>query len=413
MKIFPVSCKFLSRSVILSLVMIASVAQAQTGDIFCPVLHKKGLAQYGAHYFGGLVFLICCPGCDKDFSEHPFQFLEEGEALGQPVAESLFDPIDGKRVVAGSKDNMEYRGIRYVFNSSEHHTEFKSNPELYVNLPKSEVRWDLKSGKEIAYPDAIRYLDYAGIRVYFSDPAALESFQADPAKAYVQLKTHLKNLEPKENAAPKRDRVLAPTCAGCAGEAKLLGPDGQLAKWTINMRYVAINSPVSARYRFSIDHAVLPNLTLGLERAGGDISSSVGNKQGLFNYLRRSDGNAPVMPRFSWFITPETKTTPSLVIGSVADRLSTPKGQAFFLTASKMITGAHLTPFVSVKTNSYEGKTVYPFGVNWAARNDLTLQAVNDGDYSHFLLTQVNGQTAYSLLLARGKYLGFSVSFGF
>jgi hypothetical protein len=78
-----------------------------------------------------------------------------------------------------------------------------------------------------------------------------------------------------------------------------------------------------------------------------------------------------------------------------------------------MITGAHLTPFVSVKTNSYEGKTVYPFGVNWAARNDLTLQAVNDGDYSHFLLTQVNGQTAYSLLLARGKYLGFSVSYGF
>lgn len=393
--------------------MIASVAQAQTGDIFCPVLHKKGLTQYGTHYFGGLVFLICCPGCDKDFSEHPFQFLEEGEALGKPIAESLFDPVDGKRVVAGSKDNMEYRGIRYVFNSSEHLSEFKSNPELFVNLPKSEVRWDLKSGKEIAYPDAIRYLDYAGIRVYFSDPAALEAFQADPAEAYDQLKTHLKNLEPKENAAPKRDRTLAPTCAGCAGEARLLGPDGLPAKWTISYRYVNIKKGIENRHRWSIDHAITPKLTIGLERAGGDDSPHKGNIGGPFGYLGASDGDTLIMPRASWFATPETEVTPSVVLGFASDRLTTHHGQAIFLTGAKKIKNSPLTPFASIKYNTYDRTTLFPYGLNIQAAPDWTVQGIYDGHYSHFLLTYMKGQSAYSFLLAKSKYPGFAISYGF
>ncbi|MCB0824974.1 MAG: YHS domain-containing protein [Armatimonadetes bacterium] len=262
-----------------------------------------------------------------------------------------------------------------------------------------------------SHANAAGYADFEGTRYYFCCAGCDATFAENPAKYAANVKGSIKSVTPGE---AKVNRTMAPTCAGCAGEAKLLGPDGLPATWTFTYRYVNIDDP-KAQHRFSLDYAVNPRLYVGIERSGSDnaVMPVPRFQDDPFDYLRKSDGDALILPRFSWFITPEGDNHPSLLVGMASDRLSTPRGQAFFLTASKHIKDTPITPFVSVKTNTWGGRTVFPFGVNVTLPNDMIFQGINDGDYSHFLLTKMANQQAYSLLLARGKHLGFVVSWGF
>lgn len=165
----------------------------------------------------------------------------------------------------------------------------------------------------------------------------------------------------------------------------------------------------------TLDYAVSPRLTVGIERSGSDSSTApVPNfSDAPFDWLRFSDGDALIIPRFSWFISPEKAHHPSLLLGMASDRLSTPQGQAFFLTAGKSIPNTPASVFISIKTNTTEGKTVYPFGANFQLGNSFVLQAINDSDYTHILLTKLTPMASYSILWARTKHLGFQIGVAF
>lgn len=219
-----------------------------------------------------------------------------------------------------------------------------------------------------------------------------------------------------QSGLPTRNQQeLAPTCAGCAGEARIIGADGLPTQWNFTYRVLAIDQ-VSARHRFTLDYRVTPNFYVGIERAGSDDQPdpwpAIGDD--FTGYFRESDGDSPILPRASWFITPEGENTPSLTLGFTSDRLSTPRGQALFITAGKSFLDGKIQPFVSTKYNTPDGRVVFPFGANWRPVDELMIQAINDGDYTHVLFTNLNGTNVTpSLVWARTQYWGAQVAVGF
>jgi hypothetical protein len=120
-----------------------------------------------------------------------------------------------------------------------------------------------------------------------------------------------------------------------------------------------------------------------------------------------------VLPRATWFITPEGAGHPSVVLGFTADRLSTPEGHAVFLTFAKSISGVPITPFASIKYSTDDRMIAFPFGANFRVAERLTLQALYDGNYTHALLSHSGTEFTTSLILGRMKHPGIGISFGF
>lgn len=147
-----------------------------------------------------------------------------------------------------------------------------------------------------------------------------------------------------------------------------------------------------ARQRYTLDWRALPNLSIGLEH---------------------EPESGEVLPRSTWFICRERHDRPSVTLGFTSDRLSTPEGQAVFLTFAKSFKDSPVTPFASVKYGTDKRRIAFPFGANFSIRPEWTLQALYDGNHTHLLMTRLEEWGSMSLILARTKHLGVGVSFGF
>lgn len=187
------------------------------------------------------------------------------------------------------------------------------------------------------------------------------------------------------------DPDLAPTCAGCAGEARVVTAGGLVYPWTLNQRWLDIGQR-NARARMTLDRVITNRLSLGIEW---------------------NPTTGEVQPRATWFATPEKAGLPSVVLGAAADRLSTARGHAVFLTFARSFSDGAFKPFVSAKYSPSMGTMAVPFGANLRLEKATTLQALYDGDYTHLLLSRREGRMNASLVLARMKHLGFQVSTDF
>lgn len=390
---------------------LATLSQAAEPPV-CPVMHGKTPADAISTTYRGLLVRFCCAGCDHEFLNAPEKYLTESAEKGLVVAEALFSPISGKRV-SEPKFSSDYRGTRYPFLSADEKKEFEDAPELHTLAPDKEVLTCPVMGNKLkSHAEASGYVDHAGVRYYFCCDGCDTQFLAEPEKFAKAAAKHVRPVSTTQKV--ESGTKIAPTCAGCAGEARLIGADGKLPyRWTVAYRFVNAPGLVPARHRFTLDYAVTPRLTVGIERSGSDSSRHKTNLAGPANYLKNSDGDALLMPRLNWFVTPEGKNHPSLVFGFISDRLSTDHGMAFFATSSKSIKGLPVMPFVSVKYSNHNGRVVFPFGGNLNLRKDLVLQTIHDGDYTHMLLTKIGKKGTTSLLFARMKYIGMSWSVGF
>ncbi|MEZ0326288.1 MAG: hypothetical protein ACAH95_10310 [Fimbriimonas sp.] len=165
--------------------------------------------------------------------------------------------------------------------------------------------------------------------------------------------------------------------------------EGEVAtQWNINHRYIP-GVDRAAQYRLTIDYKFDARTTVGWEANG-------------YNQL---------LPRMTWFVTPEAQSMPSVVLGITGDRLSTPTGQALFLTFSKRF--GPVTPFAGIKYGLDEQAVAFPFGVN-ISYGDNMFQAINDGRHTHLIVTHsaANGFN-FSFILARMRYPGIGLSYGF
>lgn len=371
--------------------------------------------------YAGLIVRFCCPGCDVTFLGDPEKFLAKDAPAGQAWAVSLFDPVSGQRIeFSDAAATRIVGGVLYPFATTANAEEFDVFPGSYAARPAREsLTCPVMKTKLSDLAAATGYADRGGIRYYFCCDGCDDKFASDPAKYSASVAAVVRPAaRPLTSTATEAERApsltLAPTCAGCAGEARLMSDGGFVSRWMASYRFLATDD-VAARHRWTLDYAVTPRVSVGIERSGGDTSPQPVTPfaDNPLRFLRDSDGDAPILPRASWFASPQGKTHPSVLFGFISDRLSTPRGQAFFATFAYTPRDSFITPFVSVKTNTTDGKTVFPFGGNVAMGGNLVLQVVNDGDYTHFLLSKLFQRTSVSMLYAKSRHWGFSVAVGF
>jgi YHS domain-containing protein len=388
-------------------------------QLVCPVMGNAVAAPADLVVrYNGIEFHLCCDGCDDRFIAAPEQFIEAASEGNAAIGVFLFDPVTGNRVVAGdAKATRVHQGILYAFESPESATRFDAAPRDLARSASREGASCPVMKTPIKNPAlASGFADHAGVRFYFCCPGCETDFAKDPAAfsaAAAATPSVARLAAPVAGVGKSAKRKLMPTCAGCAGEARLLA-DGQLPSlWTASVRVLSVPER-AARFRATLDYRVTPRLSLGIERNGGQEGPSDWPKinQDLGGFFSKSDGDTPILPRGTWFITPEKEACPSVVLGITADRLSTRRGQAVFLTLAKDVPNAPITPFVSAKFSTNARRAAFPFGANVMVGDSFTFQAINDGDHTHLLFTHLGPKFSTSLILARTKYFGLGVSFG-
>lgn len=112
----------------------------------------------------------------------------------------------------------------------------------------------------------------------------------------------------------------------------------------------------------------------------------------------------------------ETRTRPSVMLGTSSDRIGTPDGQSFYATVSKDLAPQArwpLAPYVGVAYGTHEDKARVIAGANIVLTRRLSSLLIFDGVHFHPTLSYFHGRHGVSLLLVRSQHLGVSYSLRF
>jgi hypothetical protein len=124
-----------------------------------------------------------------------------------------------------------------------------------------------------------------------------------------------------------------------------------------------------------------------------------------------------VRPLLTLIPIKETKNRPAVIFGISSDRIGTPSGTSYYLTASKDIThwtGLPIAPYGGYVYGTFEKKWRPIGGVNIRLRDKLTSLIMFDGVKVHPLVTYSFNEThGLSVMLARGKYVGTTYTLSF
>lgn len=113
----------------------------------------------------------------------------------------------------------------------------------------------------------------------------------------------------------------------------------------------------------------------------------------------------------------ETGNRPAVIIGISSDRIGTPRGTSFYITASKDLenwTGLPIAPYAGVVYGTYEDRFRAIGGMSIRLRKNLTSLIQFDGVKVHPTLTYSFNEThGLTFLLIRGKSPGMSYTYSF
>jgi hypothetical protein len=163
--------------------------------------------------------------------------------------------------------------------------------------------------------------------------------------------------------------------------------------WTLSQRYLA-DQIDRATLRTTLIRRLSPDLALGIE----------------YNPLVTEIG-----PLVNYRLTRETARRPSLMAGTSSDRIGTPTGRAYYVTASKsMKLGSRaLGPYVGLLWSTYEDRLLVPAGLNVPLTGRWSGQLQYDGRHTHLLASYSRGRYTLGLLAVELKEPGMMVSVGF
>ncbi|MGH9722706.1 MAG: hypothetical protein ACRD8O_21055 [Bryobacteraceae bacterium] len=176
------------------------------------------------------------------------------------------------------------------------------------------------------------------------------------------------------------------------------GAEDSKTKWTFSQRFI---SGVIARasVRSTLAYRITPRMQAGVE-----VNP------------RAEKGSAKVGPLFNALLAPETLKRPAVILGTSSDRIGTPHGQAFYVTASKNLkreTKLPIAPYGGMVYGTYEDRFRAIGGLNIGFTEQLTALIVFDGSHVHPLLNFSYKQHTFSFILVRGKHPGASYSIAF
>ncbi len=112
-------------------------------------------------------------------------------------------------------------------------------------------------------------------------------------------------------------------------------------------------------------------------------------------------------------MTPMQGLWPSVTLGAAADRLSTDRGHALFVTVGHGLGTLPIGVFASLKYSTWDRSFAFPFGANYMVAMGTTFQAVYDGRHTHLMLSHSFEHFGLTLHLARVKHPGLQASFRF
>ncbi|WP_395139542.1 hypothetical protein [Armatimonas sp.] len=131
------------------------------------------------------------------------------------------------------------------------------------------------------------------------------------------------------------------------------------------------------------------------------------------------NANAPkakLNPVGNYFIQPESENRPGIVAGFSSDRIGTPSGMSYFVSAQKQLGGesGKLAPYVGLAYSEFGKQVLAPFGASFALRDDLVLLPMCDGKYGHTTLSWFSKRgESVSLIAAFNKRIGIAFARNF
>lgn len=168
----------------ISLITLLAAPLLSEGTV-CPIMANPVDANATHYLYGGLDFAFCCNGCDDAFAKDPQAAMAKASKTGKVYAEFMFDPVSHKRVldVAKAAATVEYKGVRYRFNSVENKKKFEAKPSDFTAMPKNETLVCAVMGDAIQSIDAAdSYVDYKGVRYYMCCGSCLAPMMKSPEK---------------------------------------------------------------------------------------------------------------------------------------------------------------------------------------------------------------------------------------
>ena len=113
----------------------------------------------------------------------------------------------------------------------------------------------------------------------------------------------------------------------------------------------------------------------------------------------------------------ETANRPAVIFGISSDRIGTPNGTSYYLTASKDLTnwtGLPIAPYGGIVYGTYEKRWRAIGGMNIKIRDNLSTLIQFDGVKVHPMLTyNFNDTHGLTFLMIRGTEPGFTYTFSF
>lgn len=124
-----------------------------------------------------------------------------------------------------------------------------------------------------------------------------------------------------------------------------------------------------------------------------------------------------VHPLLTLIPVTETANRPAVIIGISSDRIGTPRGTSFYVTASKDLeawTGLPIAPYGGVVYGTYEDKLRPIGGLNIRLPKRFTSLVQFDGVKLHSSMTySFNDTHSLTFLLIRNKQPGVTYTFSF
>jgi hypothetical protein len=118
----------------------------------------------------------------------------------------------------------------------------------------------------------------------------------------------------------------------------------------------------------------------------------------------------------NWRALDERRWRPAIVVGTSSDRIGTPHGQAYFVTASKSLlaeTGLPVAPYAGLSYSGFEDRLLVPFGLNVVLPRGFSAMLINDGVHTHLSASYGRRNLSLTLLAVERRDLGLTVGLTF
>lgn len=172
------------------------------------------------------------------------------------------------------------------------------------------------------------------------------------------------------------------------------GTAGETARWELSHRWLSRQIDRATHRTILAWHAT-PDLKVGIE----------------WNPLADEVGVVA-----NWRLSRETERRPAIIAGTSSDRIGTPSGQSYFVTASKafVITPRYgVAPYAGLSWSGAEDRMLYPFGVNASIGETSSAMFLYDGVHSHLSVSRAIGRWVVTGLLVEMSDPGVAVGLRF